>query len=510
MFKKHKNIILLALILLLAVSLRFYKISDTPPGLYIDEVDIGVNAYDILSTGKDEWGQSFPLYFKSFGDYKPPGYIYLTSISMALWGKNEFSIRFFSALSGILTVLVFYFFLRTIVRLDKEKSSFAAWLPLLGAFLLAVSPWHIHFSRGGFEITVVVFLFLLAVYLALLYYEKKKIIFLLLCAICFAAASYTYQSFRVLAPLSATITFIILYYKSPKSRTKIIALYVFMLVLILPLILTFMSAQSTARYLSTSAFSEDKSLNIMDKIFTYPMIYLKNYLSFFSLNFLFSMGDGNGRHQVPGMGLFYRWELPFIIIGIYGLLKQKKKMLYWITLGLILLTPIIPSVAVPSPHSLRSLLMVFPFTILVSIGILYTIPLIKRYKIILITLFIFVSSMEFGLYLHSYYYQYPIVNALDWGAAYKQTVQEAINLHPNYKHIVVDSKLQNVKTYFDFYAPDMPILIVNDTWKKPEAWNKDTILYIRPFYETKPNKNIIKQIYLPGPDKNIFSQFWKI
>src|SRR4051812_19724477 len=97
-------------ILLLSAFLRFYDIGNDPPGLYIDEVSIGYNAYSILKTGKDEFGASFPMAFRSFGEYKMPVYIYTTSLAMALFGKSEFSVRFTSAFSGVVTILLFYVF----------------------------------------------------------------------------------------------------------------------------------------------------------------------------------------------------------------------------------------------------------------------------------------------------------------------------------------------------------------------------------------------------------------
>lgn len=84
----------LFLIVLLASLLRFYHFTSNPPGLNTDETAIGYNAYSILKTGKDEYSQKFPLAFRSFDDYKPPLYIYLTVPSVAIFGLNEFAVRF--------------------------------------------------------------------------------------------------------------------------------------------------------------------------------------------------------------------------------------------------------------------------------------------------------------------------------------------------------------------------------------------------------------------------------
>src|SRR5918999_4071405 len=95
-----KATVLLVLIVSLALFLRVYKLADIPNGLKHDESAIGYNAYAILHTGKDEYGTPYPIYFKSFGDQKLPVYIYLTALSVAAFGLNEFAVRFPSAILG--------------------------------------------------------------------------------------------------------------------------------------------------------------------------------------------------------------------------------------------------------------------------------------------------------------------------------------------------------------------------------------------------------------------------
>ena len=106
---KNINKIILLFIILLALFLRVYKLSKVPPSLYWDEASLGYNAYSILLTARDEYGKFLPLTnFAAFGDYKPPGYIYAAVPSIAIFGLNEFSVRFPSAFFGVLTVILVY------------------------------------------------------------------------------------------------------------------------------------------------------------------------------------------------------------------------------------------------------------------------------------------------------------------------------------------------------------------------------------------------------------------
>src|SRR3990167_7573491 len=98
--KKNKLIILTAIILLAAI-LRLYELDSYPVSLSWDEVAIGYNAYSIAQTGADEYSIKWPILFKSFNDYKLPGYIYLDSIFVKFLGLSGFTVRLPSALLGV-------------------------------------------------------------------------------------------------------------------------------------------------------------------------------------------------------------------------------------------------------------------------------------------------------------------------------------------------------------------------------------------------------------------------
>jgi hypothetical protein len=62
----------LGALLLLAGAAYFFEAPAHPPGFAIDESSICYNAYTISQTGCDEYGQSWPLFFRAFGEYKNP------------------------------------------------------------------------------------------------------------------------------------------------------------------------------------------------------------------------------------------------------------------------------------------------------------------------------------------------------------------------------------------------------------------------------------------------------
>src|SRR3989344_4624267 len=197
---KHKTILLLSFIVLIAGLLRFFKLGEIPPSLTWDEVAWGYNAYSLGIDGKDEFGKFLPLsYLESFGDFKPPLYAYLTVLPVKLFGLTEFAVRFSSAFFGILTVVISYFLVKEIFYYSKTKNK-STMYALSTSFLLAISPWHINLSRAAFEANVASFFICAGIWLLLLSFRKGGIYFLI-SSISLVASLYTFNTARIFVPL---------------------------------------------------------------------------------------------------------------------------------------------------------------------------------------------------------------------------------------------------------------------------------------------------------------------
>ena len=114
MIKKTLLIITICAFLLRIVNYQY------PPLLW-DEASIGYNAYSLLQTGRDEYGKIFPLIFKSFGDYKPGVYIYLTIPFIAIFGLTELSVRLPSIILGSLLPILLYLLITTLNPKSKKR-----------------------------------------------------------------------------------------------------------------------------------------------------------------------------------------------------------------------------------------------------------------------------------------------------------------------------------------------------------------------------------------------------
>ena len=181
-----------------------------------------------------------------------------------------------------------------------------------------------------------------------------------------------------------------------------------------------------------------------------------------------------------------------------------------IIISMIVVAPLPASLAVPSPHSLRSLLMVLPLMFIVSLGLIYFFERLRAVKLYAFLILLILASFEFIFYSHYYYVHYPQVNQRDWGAGYKEIVIGANDRKDEFDHIIVDKNLNFAPIYFKFYS-DINPQMVDVTWEKPNEWGNESVLYIRPFYGSQNSEGIIYNVYLDERNnEDIISQFWKL
>ncbi|HEX8337008.1 MAG TPA: hypothetical protein VF621_09770, partial [Pyrinomonadaceae bacterium] len=146
-------------LLLAAAGLALYAwgAPTNPPGFFIDESSVAYNAHAVSETGRDEHGEAWPLYFKAFGDYKNPTYVYLLAAVFRATGPSVAAARYLSAALGVLAALALGLLG---VRLTGSRA--AGLLTMLAALL---TPWLFELSRVVVEVAaypLAVALFLLA------------------------------------------------------------------------------------------------------------------------------------------------------------------------------------------------------------------------------------------------------------------------------------------------------------------------------------------------------------
>jgi 4-amino-4-deoxy-L-arabinose transferase-like glycosyltransferase len=447
---------ILILILGIAALIRLVLLASVPPHLTSDEASLGYNAYSILKTGKDEYGQVFPMIFKSFGDYKPGLYVYLTVPSILVFGLSEFGVRFPSAFAGILSVFLLYLIVK---KLFDER------LALISAFVLAVTPWAVYFSRGAWEANVALAFTLSGIYFFLKSLEKSK--FIIPSSVFFALTLLTYQGAK-LATAIIVIILVCLYWRKFIRFPKIhILSAIFVgLVISIPILVSVFRGQ-TGRLTVFSIFSyprTEESLNAFlgqagEKIgdlnyylfhsetLNFKRAILGRWFNHFSGRFLFFEGDwSNPRHSAPYQGMLLLSDIILIVLGFVALVRKglsKSTALVWLWL---ILSPLPSALTRNEVHSIRAMNMVIPLVIILSFG-LQKILSSKYFKFAYFVVFL----LSFAYFLDAYFIHLPIHQAKLWEYGYKQIVKEITPIQKNYQRIVVQQSFAQPYIYFLFY-----------------------------------------------------------
>ena len=480
-----KNKILLIIIIVLAFLLRFWKL-DTYPAFNADEAALGYNAYSLILTGKDEHGNSWPVHFRSFNDFKPGGYVYLILPFVKVFGLNEWSVRSPNAILGVGTVYVLYLLT---LALFKDKR-----LSLISALFLAISPWHIHFSRGGWEVNTAAFFMLFGVYLFIKFIKNKQSLplrgnnwkNLLFSFISFGISLYTYHSARLIVPLLG-LGLLVIYWKELdifKNLKKYLIYFLLFLLFLSPLIYDFTKGSVSSRVAGVGLFADPgpisrieeqrtehgnfKSLParvIHNKFVNFGLAFLENWSEHYHGLFLFLSGDDIQRNKVPETGQMYLLDAVWLAIGLLWTVKNIKDkgvqfVLYWL-----IIAPMAAALTFQSPHALRAQNMVIPLVIISSLGLNQAINWIysrKRYAQIFIIGLVIVISWSYVRYLHMYWVhmskEYPYSS--QYGV--KELVTYLKENNKTYKDIIITDRYDQPYILYLFYTKYDPAKFQKD------------------------------------------------
>lgn len=495
-------IAILILITVLAGILRFIDIGEIPGGLNVDEVAIGYDAYSIIKTGKDMNGTVLPVTFPSLGDYKAPLYIYLTSLSVGLFGLNEFAVRFMSAFFGTIAIVAIYFLTNAIFKNPK--------IALLSAFFLAISPWHIFYSRIVSESQVATCLVMVGIY-ALIKLRSEKWIWGYIAAIFLIGSMYTYHSERLFVPL-----FLLVWSFYNRNwlflhKKKLLSVIITGIILIVPLVLDILLGKGSTRASQQSILNDT---NFLRQVVVEPLnsekiwfgdaysflnqewmlvtfFTIRKYLSYFQPDFLFLNALPMVKLGVNGLGIMYMFQLPLFIVGIFQIIKlriaDKYLLLAWLFIGLL---P--AAITLAEHHTIRTLVVVPVFSIVLALGLLAILDWIQGFKnnyfkVLVICFFCGFVILNFLQAFLMFKIHFPIQQADTFMVGNKEAIQWVLENEQDFYEVVFDSRrLSDGQTivsvphlYYMFYKKYDPDLYQKELANPKRVHSKVDKLLVR-------------------------------
>lgn len=462
--------ILFGLVILIASVLRFYKLDQVPSAISWDEAANGYNAYTIANWGKDEWGKTFPAYFKSFEDDKNPVHIYLTAIPVRFLGLSEFSTRLVPALFGILNVLLIFLLAKRLFLSNLTG--------LIAALILSISPYALQFSRFNHESTFALFFFLLGL---LLFFKgiKENPKFLIFSFFSFGVDLITYHSAKIIVP-SILLLLIVLYFKDLWRVRRYFFMALMALSLVLSLFLFNSELLGTARMKQASLPNDViEKTSIFQK--TQNMFLGRvelagqRYLTYFSYNYLFESGDNIARHSTGAAGEFYKVDLPFLLLGLLGLIRLRTKAAI-VLVAWVFLAPV-PAAAAgglsETGHAARALYTMGSWHLIAAFGYYSFLSLLKKPKlqVAAAVAILMLIGWEFKNYLNYYYGEYPRRYAIEWQYGMKQ-IGEYLKEHDGYIQVYMTDARSQPYIFLLYYlqtplAEFLDTVTYNETQSRP-------------------------------------------
>ena len=319
---KSRALWLMVACLLLAALLRLPQLEAAPPGLHYDEAANVTLAADIGLRGER------PLFITSYTG-KEVLFFYAAGGLMRLIGESVFALRLTSAFLGLLTIAASYWLGRALLA-DRRVA-------VIAAALLAISFWHLLFSRLGFRAISQPLLQALCV--AALFQglsqgrrQKQSWHWFVLAGFFLGLTAYTYLAARLFPlPLGLALLPLLFDRSTAGRRWRQVGLTVLAaLVVLAPLLYYFyqnpdtfwVRIQQVGPQAGEGPLAEGSLLN--------------NYLR--SLGMFFLVGDPYWRFNLPGRPLFNGLWGGLLLVGwLVALLRWRRWWYDWQKAAVLLL-----------------------------------------------------------------------------------------------------------------------------------------------------------------------------
>jgi len=299
----------------------------SPPGLFGDEAAFGYNGWTIAHHGVDQYGVAWPLFFRSFGDYKGPVGVYSVSLLTAFLPLTAFTVRLPNALAGIALGMV-----AGALGWRLTRSRAVALILIIEA---SFEPWFFHLGRTMLEADLFTPLCYVLALLALAGNGERRFRNCAAAGTCLGVAPFTAQPARFFTIVMVGL--LVLSFGGRLRGRQLAALVV------PPLLATAVVAaaggEAVARLGAVSVFNGRSGLDA-------ALLALTNYAQYFGPRLLLINDDPNLLLSSGFEGLLFLTAIPPIALGVIAAYRRRTEPMARIGLLGSLLAPIGPALTV--------------------------------------------------------------------------------------------------------------------------------------------------------------------
>ncbi len=467
----------LILIFVFSLFIRTINLQEIPVGFHSDEARVAWNSLSILKTGRDDWGNLLPLYYNTFGDYRPAAILYATIPSIITFGRTIFAVRFPSALFGSLAIFPLAYIATQILKRKDKIAGISA------AFLWAITPWTIATSRATSEVVISTTIALtgLALFIRALSTKRNNKKYLVAGFALLAMSTFFYHTARILVPLYWITTMIYFKKELIKLHVAKVASICAVLLLLLTIIFSFGQA-SRGRLAQVSIVSanvlgaKNESLQqnkpgAVSRLFTLSRMVTIQYATYLSPQFLIGDIAKPVRYMTSETGLISVATGFLFIIGISLIIKKK---ICSFPLALLLLSPLPAAITIEDTPNLHRAFFMLPFLIVIAAQGLASL----KHKSVLFLPLLVISILSFFGFLSSYFGVQSGEIATYRNGSAKEMALYLNEVKSQYSKIYVTNDPDSPFPWFAFFGDKNPEEFNKFAQQRTEGiWNYENIIF---------------------------------
>lgn len=376
----RSHIVLVALLLLAGASLRLVALDRYPAPLHQDELSDIYDGYSLATTGRDRWGEPWPILFYGMGpgDYHPGMYAYLAACSTKLFGFSVWAGRLPAAMAGILSIALVYLVARRLMGRNSGAVALA---------LVSFSPIHIQYSRLAHQGVCLMPLFvILLVYLCLRVLDAVRDArsgrgspwgLIAACGFAIGFSTHAYSAMRLIGLLFAILATALVVVGGGRASLRRAPARIGLLALA--------CAVGAAPQLWAAIAHPDEFL-VRGRSTVVPItlgrlhwvsVVLQNLAANLDPRYLFL---SFGEHEALSVARLSAWTLPFVYVGLALALVMPmwRRELRWIVLPFAICASLLPAVITkgqPSPMRSSGMWVLYP--IVAALGVVMAARLLQ-------------------------------------------------------------------------------------------------------------------------------------
>ena len=384
----------------LAVAVRVYQFGSVPGGFNQDGAMAAVDAKAPADYGTDRFGMRWPVHLTAWGYGQMSALLsYLMAPLIRLFGLNPVVARLPQLIVSLLGLLALYLFSRDAFGKNAALVIFA---------FGAINPWHILQSRWALDCNLYPHFFLFGVYFLNKALSGKKRLWLCASMVMFGLCMYCYGIAIYTMPVFLLMDCVYLLARKKVSWGEVLLALLVWLAVAWPFIMvmaintfqwdTIETPFFTMAYFPNSVRSRDIlffSDNVAQKL-------ISNLMHLMQATVL--QAEDLLWNNIPAYGTMYLFSMPFALVGIVGLWKERRREQGTALLFFFLLTGIWCGISTNEVNINRLNMIYYPILILIGYGIYEVIRWcgIPRMEIFLAAAYL----MAFVLFSHMYFTTY--------------------------------------------------------------------------------------------------------